>query len=210
MTAESLGNVFPEEHFGLLRSMNRSGLLLSACGLSLDEQKKELIRSKSERVAIYCVADQGVPCHQEILEYMASPSAGSYAKNLPPKWILQSSLGLVAAPLAILLNVQGGIHSFQNLQMACLDALGQARRDLLTEVVDVALICAVSSAEDPLITYKYEKLYGVEIQEGARVLAVSRGHQEISLPVNELIKGAPSFGIADPIMKFKPQLQGFA
>lgn len=199
---EVLRELLPAEHKSLLRSMNRSSILLNYCALSLDPHVFNLIREAPQRVGIYCAADQAVPQPNRVLDYMQAPSLHSYSQAVPPKWILQSSVGLAAATLSILFNIQGGVHTFLHPLSACQNAVTQAGLDLEMNLIDFALVCAASSADDPLVRYKYANLFNRSLSEGAATIVLSRGERQLSLPILRETSDKDFYGIAHPMIEF--------
>lgn len=187
---------------GLARSMNRTGLLLAECVLGLDPARLKLIRENAARAAIYCAAEPSTLAHPEILKYLEHPEPAAYARLIPPKWGLQCSIGLAASAAAILLDIEGGVHTFNHPYLSNEQALQQAALDLQDGVVDYALVCAVSSLEDPLMIARW-KFDHPQIQfcEGAGALLIKKGNS--TLPdLKRRVPTGPYFGCADPLIQF--------
>lgn len=212
--------IFAAEQTGLLRSMNRSALLLALCALQLDLDLREELKRNAETFGIYCAVDHDMTCQSELRSFVEisdrDPGAdlGSLWNQLiSPKWALQSSVGLVAHDLSIILGAEGGVQSFLHSKAACGHALDQALLDLESGRVQYALVGAVMSAEDPLISAKYQSMAsGGVVAEGAAVLLLSRDDNPASVrsgldlmgSANEMREkaiGVPFFGIADPLIQ---------
>lgn len=187
---------------GLARSMNRTGLLLAECALKLPLEALKLIRENAVRTGIYCAAEPSTLGHEEIQKWLAHPEPSSYARLISPKWGLQCSIGLAASAAAILLDIEGGVHTFNHPLWSCRHALDQAVIDLQEEVIDYALVCGVASFEDPLMIARWRAEHPeVQFAEGAGILFLKRGVQ--SPP--EFTAGNPDglfFGCADSLIKF--------
>lgn len=172
----------PPSHPGLFRAMSRPGLLMAACARLLPSGAMNSIRENPLRTALYCACDTVTAEHDEIL-----------ANRVPPKWGLQTTPGLAASSVSILLGIEGGVHSFSHSEAACFHALDQAQMDLAANLVDFAVVAAAVSKVDPIINARY----GRPLQDGAGLLLLSRGAEEIVL-----MDGPEEFGIAAPLIGY--------
>lgn len=182
--------------------MNRAGLLLADCAMSLSPEERDLIRKHGSRTAIYCATEPSTTAHAEIRQFVAAGSAAAYSRFMPPKWGLQCSIGLAASSSAIMLGIEGGVHTFNHSRWASLHALDQALLDLQEEVIDYALVGAVNSSEDPLMVQRWERDFpGIHYAEGAGVMLLCRG-----LAASPVLENPPPaglyFGTAHPLITY--------
>lgn len=187
---------------GLARSMNRSGLLLAECALALPKHALDLIRANGARTAMYCALEPSTLAQNEILRFLNDGTAAAYARNLPPKWGLQCSIGLAASSTTILLGIEGSVHSFSHPIHAGTHALNQALMDLHEGTIDFALVGAVNSLEDPLMEQRWLGDFpGLELSEAAAVILLTNG----DAPAPKFSTAKPEgrfFGAAHPLVEF--------
>lgn len=187
---------------GLARSMNRTGLLLAECALKLSPESLKLIRDHASRTGIYCAAEPSTLGHPDIQKFLAKPEPALYARLISPKWGLQCSIGLAASAAAILLDIEGGVHTFNHPQWSSVHALNQAAIDLQEGVVDYALVCAVASFEDPLMIERWKFDYPqIQFAEGVGLLLLKRGDKSVP-NLNMRKPEGTFFGCADPLITY--------
>jgi hypothetical protein len=188
---------------GLARSLSRSGKLLAACSQQLSATAITRLKSCPERAALYCVVDHCAVAHDQVLRYLEGGDWQSWAKAIGPKWGLQSANGLAGAALSILLGVEGGVHTFFHTTAACQHALAQAHLDLASGRIDLALVAAASSLEDPVASLRNFGARSGAQREGAGMLLLAKGTSRIDLA--DTPGGNPEepfFGLAQPLLEW--------
>lgn len=194
----------PQEQQKMLRSMNRSAQLLARCAVNLNPEELNFLRSKE--TGVYCAAEPVTAMQAEVAQFLNRPSgslAKSYSQMIPPKWGLQCGASLVAACVSIQLKAEGGVHTFSHGRMACRHAWEQACLDLASGQVEAAILCSVSSHEDPIVQRRHKQMEPeLTPTEGAviAVLANSKDGLELEFKDSRVSKDQ-FFGIADPLMQ---------
>lgn len=129
--------------------------------------------------------------------------AKTYAQNIPPKWALQCGASLVSASVSIQLKAEGGVHTYSHKRMACRHAWEQARLDLASGQVEAAILCAVSSHEDPIVLERLRQMNPERSPtEGAAIAVLTRSGPGWEIDLNNPpIMQSLFFGIADPLIQ---------
>lgn len=201
--ASSKAHAWKEEHTGLFRSMNRAAVMLTDCVLDLDPEW--LKRLRGTQTALYCAVDQCTVNQEDIVKYLESADKNpwpAFSANIPPKWTLQSYIGLTGVPPTLLLGIEGGVHTFNHGVEACRHALTQAHRDLLDGSVKYALVCTVASSEDPLTVHKHMlRTRAARFNEGAAAVLLGPDCAAINFPAEPSTYDS-TFGVADPLMRY--------
>lgn len=195
-------DLIPPKHLGLVRSMNRTGTLLTGCCLQLNKEILTLIQSKAERTGIYCAVESSTTAHSE-LNKLANETAETFSKTysqlIPPKWCLQTSISLAAFAAAIALGVEGGVHTFHHYRWGVLHALQQAQIDLENGSVDLALVVAVSTLEDPLMVQNRKRRFPGLVPHEAVGVVLLEPNSEFKLVERPLQN--KHYGIAHPLIQ---------
>lgn len=184
------------------KSMSRAALLLSAMAPELKENiSRELLVPES--VGIYCANEQG-PLHLELLMHSLDKSAEDLPKlfkeSWSPKQHLKSGASMVGANLSILLGTMGPLFTYTDRDHAAPQALEQANLDLAGGRVRTAIICAVNSLEDPLLTKQMSTELGVGaiLSEAIAVVVLRRPWKKVFV----LSRSERFFGIAHPLISW--------
>jgi hypothetical protein len=163
---------------------------MAICLGGLEEEARSLIARHADTAGIYCVLDNSVGPHIDLLKFAATGDPKDYARYVSPKWGLQSSLGIAASSLSIILGTRGGVQVFHHSRDAGLHAIQQAELDLETGAVSLAVVCSASSADDPMTLLKHRTLHPeLRYSEGAAVMLLEAGVGQLNYGIaNDLIK----------------------
>lgn len=162
---------------GLARSVNRASSILIQTSLNIPQVVKSYISQNTDEVAFYLVVDQTSQNHEQVLAFikeMNVDKAGSYSKLFSPRYIFQTSIGLVSSSLSIFLGIKGGVSTYTHSRNGHIHALRQAAIDLNNGTIKYAIIGGVFSLEDEIIIHKYKKMFGINhLTEGAFLIGTT-------------------------------------
>lgn len=200
-----------------MRSMSRASLFMSSMA---EEMKKELqpyLDKSPFSVGIYCAVENGPidgPSTAEILnrstEKFDFQFAEAYRKLRNPKMYLKQLPNLAPAQLGISIGIQGPMNVYTHSLYACQQALEQAEADLLSGIVEAALVLTAHAFDDFWVVKRTRLQDDRTLCEGAaaQILVLPEGKQVI--PSLECLKNNPKreyffdaqnyFGISDPMI----------
>lgn len=200
-----------------MRSMSRASLFLSSM---VDEMKLQLqpyLDQSPFSVGIYCAVENGPidgPSTAEILnrstEKFDLQFAEAYRKLRNPKMYLKQLPNLAPAQLGISLGIQGPMNVYTHSEYACQQALEQAESDLLTGMIEAAVVLTAHAFDDFWVVKRTRLQDERTLCEGAaaQILVLPEGMkaspmlgQMKNYPKKEYFFDAQNyFGIADPLI----------
>lgn len=164
------------------RSMSRASLFLS----SYVEEMRPILNPYLERnpfsVGIYCAVENGPidgPSTSEILnrsgETYDFKFSEAYRKLRNPKMYLKQLPNLVPAQLGISMGIQGPMNVYTHSISASEQSLEQAKYDLLSGFVEVALVMASHAFDDFWVVKRSRKQDPRILCEGAALKVLTLG-----------------------------------
>jgi 3-oxoacyl-(acyl-carrier-protein) synthase len=161
-----------------LRSMSRSGLLLSLSCLELQAFLKPFLDVSPFSVGIYCAMENGPVDLKTASLMLGVPDeafAERYRKAHNPKMFLMQLPNLAAAQMGIFLGITGPMNVFNSSGYGSIHALEQAEDDLHAGRVSAALVCSAFSFENPLVLERIhrQKLGSRVLCEGAAAILLT-------------------------------------
>ncbi len=170
------------------RSMSRASLFLS----SYVEEMKPILQPYLEKnpfsVGIYCAVENGPidgPSTAEILNRSSDAYdfqfSEAYRKLRNPKMYLKQLPNLVPAQLGISMGIQGPMNVYTHSLYASEQAILQAKQDLLSQFVEVAIVMAAHAFDDFWVVKRSRKQDHRTLCEGAalQILTLSSEKSDI-------------------------------
>jgi len=193
------------------RSMGRSSVLMSSVALEAKEKLKTVQENKKFSVGLYAAIDNGPDDYQCVRLCLDAPEKDfveTYRKNRSPKQYLKQLPNLAPAQLGIFLDIRGPMNVYIHSKLGPIHALEQAEFDLNNGIVDMALVCASFSLEDPLLVERTHKDVNYEktLSEGAAAMILVKNNEVLNwsslAEENKRVHEKVYFGIADQLINF--------
>ena len=186
------------------RSMSRASLLLASVCQGAEDLIKPYLEKDPFSVGVYCAVENG-PIHLPTTAAMTDLEEGTFAETYKklrnPKMYLKQLPNLAPAQMGIFMQIQGPLNVFTHSRAGSLQALDLAEFDLQNDKVEIALVCASFSFEDPLINARIKQDYPDRIlAEGAAALLMTKSSDAIDWALKDFDNASINFGIASEVV----------
>jgi 3-oxoacyl-(acyl-carrier-protein) synthase len=188
------------------RTMSRAAMMLSVLGMSAKEVLDPVLKKDPFRVGVYFAVENGPVDYESTLkmkDLTQESFANDYKKNRSPTMYLKQLPNLAAGHFAIFLGIFGPMNVYNDSQKGALHALEQAELDLNEGVIDLAVVGASFSFENPLAVERNHQCFLKDktLCEGAGLMVLKKSSQITDWSERSFGGMNDYFGIADQVIE---------